>query len=558
MSSAQVGKTEMLLNIVGYYIDYDPSPILLLQPTLSMAEAFSKDRLAPMLRDTPALHGCVKDARARDSGNTLLHKTFPGGHITMAGANSPASLASRPIRIFLADEVDRYPVSAGTEGDPLNLGAKRTTTFYNRKKIYTSTPTVKDASRIEDAYEKSDKRRFYVPCKHCGDKDTLKWQNVKWDKDAEGKHLPETAYMVCESCGGVLHDHEKIAAMLSGGEWVAEKPLIKTAGFHLNELYSPWKKWSEVVADFIEAKDDTEQLKTWTNTSLGETWEESGDQIDDNFLYARREVYECEVPQGAVVITMGVDVQADRLECEITGWGVGEESWNIDYKIFKGDVTQPEVWEQLDDLYEQEFLHESGTSLKIASVAIDSGFQTQLVYDYVYRNRHRRVFAVKGVEGVGRPIVSQSIGKKKTTKSATRRKVDLYIVGVDDAKMLLSARLKLVDAGAGYCHFPMARTEEYFAQLTAEKMVTKFRRGFPYREWVKTRARNEATDVRIYSHAALKLLNANWQSLSDRVKPAEEKKEVKTVEQPKPETATQRHIKKVNKRPRQSGFVNRW
>lgn len=551
MSSAQVGKTEMLLNIVGYYIDYDASPILLLQPTLSMAEAFSKDRLAPMLRDTPALAGCVKDPRARDSGNTLLHKSFPGGHITMAGANSPASLASRPIRVFLADEVDRYPISAGTEGDPLNLGAKRTTTFFNRKKVYTSTPTVKGASRIEDAYEKSDMRRYHIPCKHCGELHILKWQNVKWDKDEDGNHQPDTAYMVCESCGGVQHDHDKIKQMLKGGMWIAENECTGSAGFHLNELYSPWKKWSEVVKDFLDAKGDSEQMKTWTNTSLGETFEEAGDQIEDSWLYARRELYEAQVPDGATVLTMGVDVQADRLEAEIVGWGAGEESWNVDYKIFTGDTTQPEVWEELADMFDYEYTHESGNILTVASTCIDTGYKTQIVYDFVYKHRSRRVFAVKGVDGAGRPIISQSMAKSKKNN---RRKVDLYLVGVDDAKISLMSRLKILEHGAGYCHFPMERDQEYFAQLTAEKMVTKFRRGYPYREWVKTRTRNEAVDCRIYSHAGLKLLNPNWAALKARLAPEE-----KAPEPDKQETASQRHVRKVNKRPpRNGGFVNRW
>jgi len=517
MSSAQVGKTEMLLNIVGYYIDY--------------------------------LHGCVKDPRSRDSGNTLLHKTFPGGHITMAGANSPASLASRPIRIFLADEVDRYPLSAGTEGDPLNLGAKRTTTFFNRKKIYTSTPTIKGASRIEDAYNKSDMRRYYVPCKHCGEKDIFKWANVKWDKDEDGEHMPETAFMVCEHCGGIHQDHEKTKQMLAGGEWIADKETDNTAGFHLNELYSPWKKWSEVVKDFLDAKGDTEQMKTWTNTSLGETFEEAGDQIDDGYLHARREQYAAEVPAGAVLLTMGVDVQADRLEAEIVGWGAGEENWNIDYKVFRGDVTQPEVWDELAEMFDYEFTHESGNILTIATTTIDSGYQTQLVYDFVYRNRHRRVYAVKGVEGAGRPIISQSIAKSKKNKN---RKVDLYIVGVDDAKLLLASRLRISDVGSGYCHFPLERNEEYFAQLTAEKMITKFRRGFPIREWVKTRPRNEATDCRVYSHAGVKLLNPNWQALVERLEPKEE-----AVPAPE-ETVSQRHIRKRTQQPRKGGFVNRW
>lgn len=553
MSSAQVGKTELLLNIIGYYMDYDSAPILLLQPTLQMAEAFSKDRLAPMLRDTPALKNSVKDPKSRDSGNTLLHKTFPGGHITMAGANSPASLASRPIRIFLADEVDRYPVSAGTEGDPLLLGGKRTTTYYNRKKVYTSTPTIKGESRIEDAFNKSDRRRYHVPCPHCEAKSTLKWGNIRWDKDEDGNHLPDTTRIVCEECGGEWHNHQKIDQMKKGGEWIAERPTVRTAGFHLNELYSPWKKWSEVVVDFLEAKGDSEQLKTWTNTSLGETFEESGEQMDNTLLYSRREEYPAEVPQDVCVLTLGVDVQKDRIEAETVGWGADEESWNIDYSILHGDTSKPEVWKDLFDLIQREYQHESGHTLNIASTGIDSGYNTQMVYDFVSKMKGRRVFALKGVSGPGRAIISQSRGK---SGGKSRRKVDLYTVGVDDAKMLLNSRLKILDEGPGYCHFPMDRDVEYFLQLTAEKMITKFRRGFPYREWVLTRTRNEATDCRVYSHAALKILNPHYESLAARLKPTEEKLN-EITNTPSIENLVQ---KKQQRRPRpqRGGFVNRW
>ncbi len=238
MSSAQIGKTEIINNVVGYHIHLDPSPILLLQPTLEMAEAWSKDRFAPMLRDTEALRGLVKDPRARDSGNTLLHKRFPGGHITMAGANSPSSLASRPIRLVLCDEVDRYPASAGTEGDPVSLAKKRSTTFWNRKLLLTSTPTIKGASRIEAAFEQSDQRRFHVPCLHCGEYQALTWHQVKWESDSE-RHRVETAHYECGQCGAALYDSDK-PEMLSAGIWIATAPFTGTAGFHISELYSPW------------------------------------------------------------------------------------------------------------------------------------------------------------------------------------------------------------------------------------------------------------------------------------------------------------------------------
>lgn len=246
--SAQVGWTEILLNVIGYHVHQDPSPILMVQPTLEMAEAFSKDRLAPMVRDTPALRGLIADPRSRDSGNTLLHKTFPGGHITMAGANSPAGLASRPIRLALFDEVDRFPVSAGAEGDPVSLGRKRTTTFWNRKTLMGSTPTVKGESRIEAAFEGGDQRYYYVPCPHCDEFQRLVWAQVKWD---EGQ--PDTARYVCQHCGTMLTDADK-PQMLRAGEWRASRPSQGIASFHISELYSPWVTWPEMARSFLEAK----------------------------------------------------------------------------------------------------------------------------------------------------------------------------------------------------------------------------------------------------------------------------------------------------------------
>lgn len=549
MSSSQIAKTELLLNIIGYFIDHDPAPIFLLQPNMKpMGEAFSKDRLAPMLRDTPVLKDKVKDARSRDSGNTLAHKTFNGGHVTISGSNSPASLASRPIRILLCDEVDRYPESAGSEGDPINLASVRTTTFYNRKKVYVSTPTIKGISRIENAYEKSDMRRFYVPCPHCEIKSIFKWSNIVWDKDPMGNDLPETAHIVCEECGGIWHDHQKMGQMIKGGEWRADGEFNGTAGFHLNALYSPWVKWSQAVKDFLDAKGDYEQMKTWTNTCLGETFDDNeGDQLEEGILLARREEYK-KVPDDVVLLLMSVDVQKDRLELEVCGHGDNDESWNVDYRVLQGDTTLPHVWKELTDMLDHEYEREDGQIMRIIATGVDSGYNTQMVYDYCYKHRARRVYALKGVEGVGRPIISQSTGQTKKTK----RKVPLWIVGVDDAKTLVQARLRIFEQGAGYCHFPMARDEEYFLMLTAEKVVTKFRRGFPYREWQKTRPRNEAFDLKVYQLATLKILNPNWQALVKQYEPKDEEKPVV------PDTVTQSHVKNKRKPAKKRGFAQRY
>lgn len=543
MKSAQVGWTEILGNVVGFHIEHDPCPILLIQPTLEMGHAWSKDRFAPMLRDTPALHGTVKDARTRDSGNTLLHKTFPGGHITIAGANSPAGLASRPIRIVLCDEVDRYPPSAGTEGDPISLARKRSTTFWNRKLLMGSTPTVKGISRIEAAFDTSDQRYFFVPCPHCGEYQRLQWSQVQWP---EGR--PELAAYVCAQCGSLIDDRDK-AIMLAAGEWRATKPENGTAGFHLNEIYSPWVSWGDMAQSFLEAKRLPETLKTWVNTALGETWEEQGDAVDETGLLKRRENYGPDIPAGAAVLTAGVDVQDDRLEAELVGWGVSEESWSIEYQIFTGDPAKPDVWRALDDWLLSRFDHETGAKLPIAAACIDSGgHHTKQVYAFCGKRFARHVFATKGQEGQGKPLV-----RRPNRKSKAQGKV--FLVGADTGKDALYSRLKIEEPGPGYCHFPAHYDEDYFAQLTAEKAITKYVRGFAKRVWIKktASARNEALDCRVLAMVALELLNANIPMIMARMAKRAEGDDAK--EQP----AEQKRAEPLRrKKPPRRKFATNW
>jgi phage terminase large subunit GpA-like protein len=509
MSSAQVGKTEIVNNIVGYHVHQDPAPILVLQPTVEMAQTWSKDRLAPMLRDTPALRGRVKAPRSKNSQNTLLHKVFPGGHITMTGSNAPASLASRPIRIVLCDEVDRYPPSAGTEGDPVSLARKRSTTFWNRKIILTSTPTAAGMSRIEAEFEQSDKRHFHVPCPHCGTRQRMLWGNVKWLQDDAGQHLPDTAAYHCGECGVVWSEADRQAAIRQG-RWVATGQPGRIAGFHLSELYSPWSSIPDMARAFLSAKKNTETLRTFINTALGEPWEDRGEQVDQHGLYGRREKYAADVPNGALLLTAGIDVQRDRIEMEVVGWGEGEESWNVDYRVIPGDPARDDVWQDLENALHADYQHETGTQMHITAAVIDSGDQTTRVYDFVQKSKHQRLFAGKGVPGPGRPVAKVS----RATSGKKRRQVDLYQIGVDDAKGTIYARLKMTETGPGFCHFPLSRDAEYFAQLTSEKLITRYRLGRPHKEWHKVRARNEALDCRVYAFAALKLLNPVWSAIS--------------------------------------------
>jgi len=520
MTSAQIGKTEIINNICGYHIHQDAAPMLVVQPTLEMAKSWSQERFAPMIRDSDVLANIIGDPRARDSGNTMLHKIFRGGHISIAGANSPSGLASRPIRVVLCDEVDRYPLSAGTEGDPVELAKKRSTTFWNRKIIMVSTPTEKGASRIEKAFEESDKRFFHVPCPDCHEEQVLKWANVQW-QDGD----PNTAFYCCPHCGSVWDDARRYSAVKKG-KWIATDPTRNVAGFHLSALYSPWTSLAQGVQDFINAKGDPMRLKAWVNLYLGETWEEQGESIDEYDLIARRTDWGDQLPDDVLLITCGVDVQDDRVAYELVGWTRSEASYSLEYREIYGDPSTAQLWMDLDDALSQTFTHPDRGEMAIRSTCIDSGGHfTQAVYNYVKNRTGKRIFAIKGIGGEGKPIIGRpsknNIGK-----------INLFPVGTDTAKELVYARLKVTDEMDGYCHFPSDRSEEYFRMLTAEKKVVRYFKGRPRREWVKIRTRNEALDCRVYATAALALLNINMEAIAKKAQNSVQSAQPKHVRRP--------------------------
>ncbi|HOQ48001.1 MAG TPA: phage terminase large subunit family protein [Bryobacteraceae bacterium] len=506
MSAAQLGKSSMLENFIGYIIDLDPGPLLLVEPREIDAEAFSKDRLAPMLRDTPCLRGKVADARSRDSNNTILHKKFLGGSITLAAANSPAGLAMRSIRYCLLDEVDRYPASAGSEGDPVNLAITRTANFWNRKIVLCSTPTTKGASRIEAAWLNSSQQSFWVPCPHCGHFQILTWGNLTWPKGA-----PEKAQYRCEHCSKLIGDWQK-HGMLKLGEWRAAKPEVTDiAGFWINGLYSPWRKWGALARKFLADRRSPETHREFVNTVLAEPWDDEAEtSVPAAAVMARREFYRAQVPYGAAVLTAGVDVQKDRLELEVVGWGRGEESWSIEYRVLPGDPSGAALWQELDAYLERRWLHEAGISLPVAACSIDSGWESQAVYDFCRTRAHRRIFAVKG-KGGPLPVWQ----RKPTAKNIRGEKP--WIVGTDTAKETIFGRLKNPTPGTpGFCHFPADREERYFEQLLGEVLVTTYKKGKPNREWrPKPGVRQEALDARVYAYAALRALVSMGLSLDN-------------------------------------------
>lgn len=501
MASSQVGKTEVLLNALGYYMHLDPSPILFIQPTLQIASAISKDRIAPMIRSTPVLEAVVAHGKSRAASNTILHRSFIGGQLTLAGANSPASLAGRPIRILLADEVDRWPASAGEEGDPLILARKRTTTFRRRKIVVVSTPKIKDASRIEEWYNISDRRQWHTPCPRCGDAFVLAWEHIRFeDRD------PSTARIECPLCEGRIEERERLP-MVAAGHWRASAPFAGIAGFHMWEGFSPFVSLQEQVATFLVARQSLETRQAWTNTSLGKPWEVPGDKIEAASLLSRREQYAAELPAGVKVLTCGVDTQDDRLEALVVGWGDGEECWLIAHAVASGDPARAEVWGELDELLGIAWGHEMGGALRVYCTLVDAGgHKTQGVYNAVIPRQRKRVYACKGKPGgeSGLMVSPPKILRPKQGSGTVHHRM----IDSDQAKVLIYGRMKkITEPGPEYIHYPMSLGQAFFDQLTSQRLITKRNKyGVPTKSWEQIRERDEALACLVLAFCSLRVV----------------------------------------------------
>ena len=542
VACSQSAKTELLNNYVGHSVDQNPGPILVVQPSLEIAKTWSKDRLVPMIRDTPCLRGKVADAKARHSGNTVLHKVFPAGHLSIVGANSPSGLASRPIRDVLFDEVDRYPSSVGTEGDPLSLGEQRTRNFWNRKILYVSSPGDLDTSRIWPEWLASDRRRYFVPCPHCSKRQVLIWKNVKWESDAiDGAHVhrPETAVYVCANCGAIIEEVDK-RRMLELGEWCATNPDGRFPGFHISALYSPWVAWAELAALWLEKKRTPEELKTFINLQLGEPWEDRDQTFETGDLATAAQKFPAEIPNGVGVLTASVDVQDDRLEVAVKGWGDAEESWLITHERLHGDPEEDEVWQELEHLLTKTYRHESGRDTRIRATMIDSGYLQDRVFRFVRGKEGRGIYASKGAGARVREALQR-------LKRPNRSRVKPWTINTHSFKTIIFRRVKMTanheePGGPGYMHFcgptKTGADAEYFAQFGAEtrKKVRQGRR-FVY-AFVQNRVRNEAIDLEVYALAALYSLGdplvKRLGKLADKLREPVEEKPEDQEEEPAP------------------------
>lgn len=530
MWGAQVGKTMLALCIQGYHIAAEPASQMMMQPSQDDLRTWLETKFNPMAEECTQISGVLAKPRGRDGVNNQKMKSYLGGFLMFAWAGSPKTMRGRSAPKIVCDEVDGYLRTV--EGHPVGLLWQRSATFGDQRfLVEISTPTIKGASYIESAYEMGDQRHFFVCCPHCDDHVTIEWENVRWDGQREtheetllaiDEQKPDTAHLYCPSCGCQWSEGERIAAIRQaeskGAGWKALRPFDGHASYHLNEFYSVFRTVPAIVRDYLD-KLRTGDLQTFTNVSLARTWEEAAEEIDPDSLMARREEYSAAAPLGVLYITAGIDMQPDRLEIEIVGWGVGEESWSLGYVVIWGDPMTPDPWNDLDDLLAETWEHESGAVLPVSAACLDTGGNkgyTQAAYDYAAGRTGRRLFAIKGIAGWDRPVVGKAQRKQSGRK---RRNVDLFLVGVDQVKLVVSRRLQLTAPGPGYCHFPADRDAEWFQQLTAEKLTLHYVKGFPVRQWKKPdKARNEALDCRGYAYAALKIMSPSFKQLAKRLK----------------------------------------
>lgn len=548
VASSQVGKSELELNVIGYIIDQDPSSILYVQPNLDDAKKFSRLRIAPMIRDCKKIKTKVADVKSRDSGNTMLQKSFSGGMLTIVGSNSPSALASTPVKYVLGDELDRWALSAGTEGDPWKLAEARTTTFYNAKMVAVSTPTIKTQSKIDDLYTDGTQEKWCHQCPCCDEFHMIDFDDISFKHDVikngrKKEYIVNEIHWVCPSCGYMAAEEEM---RKQPAKWVADFPEALRRGhrsFWLNGFASPWQPWEKIIHAFLSAQGDPQALKVVYNTMLGRLWEDRGDIDDEDTMLARREEYgtradgsPIDLPDGVLVLTCGVDTQDDRLEYEVVGHGFYGETWGIKKGIIMGDPHYPETWERLDDVIDRVYrFREPDRGIKISMTFVDSGGnKTQDVYRECAKRISKRVFAIKGKGGEGIPYTPAKPSKVDIKANTPNGKIVvgkayLYTIGVDSGKADIMNNLRVQSFGAKYCHFPKESDKGYdlkfFNGLLSEKEVIKTENGRKRRAWVVLlgHERNEPLDCRNYALAAFRVLDPDLEAVERRLKgiPAE-------------------------------------
>ncbi|KMO86415.1 terminase [Megasphaera cerevisiae DSM 20462] len=535
MCAAQLGKSEIMFNVIGRFIHLDPCPMLLVQPTLGDAQDWSKERLSPTISKTPVLARLVHEQKSRNSDNTILKKLFPGGYLALVGSNAPSGLAKRSIRVLLFDEVDRFEKSAGSEGDPVDLGIKRTSNFWNHIIGLFSTPT-DVTSRIYREYQLGTQEEWMYQCPNCGEwhwisLDHMEWEADTFDVNGAISYQVKDVVWRCPDCGFAFSEQEMRNAPQ---QYIAKNPHVQeTRSFHVNAFASPWLTWKQIIAEYLTAKEDEETLKTFVNTRLADIYNPASNVKDVDALLARREPYDAEVPEGVLLLTAAVDTQDNRLEYEVAGWGKGEERWGIQKGTILGVPDQDSTWDQLDEILDHVYFFKNGIGQKISRTFIDhGGHYSDAVYKYCQANAIKGRFAIQGSHSWGVPVVERLV-KAKGYPDLT-----VILLGVNDGKQYIYQRLiDITEPGPKYMHFPdregCGYDRVYYKGLLSERLVTKMEKGKLVQKWVNIAAdhRNEPLDLQVYNFACMRSTTREWDKWEHDLKES-----VYVAEKPSPPT----------------------
>lgn len=563
MKSSQVGVTEMSVNWIGYIIEHAHYPAMVLMPTLESRDTWKAQKLNPLLTDTACVREILGGIRSRDAANSKDMIDYPGGILFLAGGNSPNSYAQKSVRFLMLDDLDRFPMVVGDEGDPVELARSRVKAFPRHKILLASTPTLKGASLIEREFESGDMRRFHVECPHCGERQMLRWSHVK-----ANTQLTE-AWYACEHNGCVIEEHHK-PAMLAAGVWIPEKPEVKNRrSYHISAIYAPiglGPSWLDLMVQFKRVHKDPQQLKTFINSNLGESWEDQTDKLKPHDLAKRAGDYAPGIiPPGCLAITMGIDTQDKWIEYTRLGWGADGKHWIIDQGQITGDTSTLPVWNELEAEIHKPMTNSYGKEMRILAAGIDSrGHRTEQVKDFVMRTTLRvRVYSVQGsTSRIGRAIAqSGSYPNKSRTGKIIKHGYCVWNVGTEHCKDFIFAHLAADgerSEAERVFHFPQGLDDTYYDGVLSETYDPEKKR---YVQRLGARyKRNEPLDTLVYAWAIGQHREVNigrgrigrpdpkyWQRLAVMLEPeggktesrgdAEEKPQVQTPAAPQQQTS---------------------
>lgn len=532
MGSAQIGKTVIANVFVGGSLDQDPGPFMYVHPTIENGDRWVQTKWKPFVTGSKALSRIFPwENRSRAAANKARYKERADqrGHLLISGANSASSLAMVSYPRQVQDDLGKW--EDNEHGDPEAQADKRSQAFEYAKILKISTPGIAGKCRIDKAYKRSNQQKYYVPCPHCGHKHPLEWDNFKMSLDAlEAEHKADPdkpinfsrAHFTCPACGAAIEQHHRnqmLEETLHYDAWVVEKPGITVEGFYIWCAYSPLMSFARIAEEYFKALGDPEKDQTFVNDTAGLPWEQKGEAPPWQELHKRAQgsdYTEGTIPAGGVLLTIGADVQNNRVEWLVKAWGAGLRRWTVKKGVIDGHISEQWVRDELDALRKRKWKNCFGREFAADMMAIDANYETNDVKDWAKKHHETSVITIKGAKEYAAPPMSLIKEERRNTGKIVTRQKRHWLVGVSGMKGFLYKNLEKTDPlERGYCGFPNDLDEEYFKQLCSETRITETdKNGHTVMRWIKLPStRNEVLDMEIYAEAAARRLG--WHNLDD-------------------------------------------